>query len=109
MINIKTLVYFDLEATGMKSAGRPRMSKIVLVAVNLEDVEKQHMKIQNQLRNKNSQDYLFQIECLLPNVVIQLREAFQSKNQRNLGISPNGGGASKNQKSPKFQLGIVQN
>ena len=26
-----------------------------------------------------------------------------------LGISPNRGGSSKNQKSPKFQLGIVQN
>ena len=39
----------------------------------------------------------------------QLREAFQSKKQPNLGISPNRGGSSKNQKSPKFQLGKVQN
>ena len=37
-----------------------------------------------------------------------LREAFQSKKERNLGISPNRGGSSKNQKSPKFQLGKVQ-
>ena len=37
-----------------------------------------------------------------------LREAFQSKNQRNLGISPNRGGGGR-QKSPKFQLGKVQN
>ena len=38
-----------------------------------------------------------------------LREAFQSKKQQNLGISPNRGGeSSKNQKSSKFQLGIVQ-
>ena len=38
-----------------------------------------------------------------------LREAFQSKKQRNLGISPNSWGLSKNEKSPKFQLGKVQN
>ena len=40
-----------------------------------------------------------------------LREAFQSKKQQNLVIRPNRGGegSSKNQKSPKFQLGIVQN
>ena len=65
MINIKTLVYFDLEATGLKSAGRPRFTEVAFVAVNLEDVEELHMKIQNQLGNKNIQDYLFQIECLL--------------------------------------------
>ena len=42
---------------------------------------------------------------------ISLREAFQSKKQRNFGIRHLGGegGASKNQKSPKFQLGKVQN
>ena len=40
-----------------------------------------------------------------------LREAFQSKKRGNLGNGPNrgGGGSSKNQKSPKFQLGKVQN
>ena len=41
-----------------------------------------------------------------------LREAFQTKKRANLGISPNRGeegGSSKNQKSPKFQLGKVQN
>ena len=43
-------------------------------------------------------------------VQLELREAFQSKKQRNLGIwHLGGGGSSKNQKSPKFQLGIVQN
>ena len=40
-----------------------------------------------------------------------LREAFQSKNWGNFGLGPNTGegGLSKNQKSPKFQLGKVQN
>ena len=72
MINIKTLVYFDIEATGLKSAGRPRISEIAFVAINFEDVEELHMKIQKQLRNKNNQDYLFQIECLLPRVLNKL-------------------------------------
>ena len=47
MINIKTLVYFDLKAIGLKSSGRPLISEIAFVAVNFEDVEELHMKIQN--------------------------------------------------------------
>ena len=57
MINIKTLVYFDLEATGLKSSGRPRISEIAFVAVNFEDIGELHLQIQNQIRNKNNQDY----------------------------------------------------
>ena len=72
MINIKTLVYFDLEATGLKSSGRPRISEIAFVAVNFEDIGELHLQIQNQIRNKNNQDYLFQIESLLPRVLNKL-------------------------------------
>ena len=49
MINIKTLVYFDLEATGLKSAGRPRVTEFAFVAVNFEDVEELHIKIHTKL------------------------------------------------------------
>ena len=52
MSNIKTLVYFDLEATGLKSSGRPRISEMSFVAVNSEDVMELYLKIQNNLRNK---------------------------------------------------------
>ena len=38
MSEIKTLVYYDLEATGLKSSGRPRISELSLVAVNNEDI-----------------------------------------------------------------------
>ena len=38
MHDIKTLVYFDLEATGLKSSGKPRITELSLVAVNLQDV-----------------------------------------------------------------------
>ena len=40
MSEIKTLVYFDIEATGLKSSGRPRICEISLVAVNTQDVLK---------------------------------------------------------------------
>ena len=33
---MNTIVYFDLEATGLKSAGRPRITEISLVAINVE-------------------------------------------------------------------------
>ena len=38
MSEIKTLVYFDLEATGLKNSGRPRITEISFVAVNTKDV-----------------------------------------------------------------------
>ena len=38
MSEVKTLVYFDLEATGLISSGRPRICEISFVAVNIEDV-----------------------------------------------------------------------
>ena len=38
MGEIKTLAYSDLEATGLSSSGRPRISKLSLVAVNIEDI-----------------------------------------------------------------------
>ena len=40
MSEIKTLVYFDLEATGLKSSGKPRICEISFVAVNTQDVLK---------------------------------------------------------------------
>ena len=72
MSNIKTLVYFDLEATGLKSSGRPRISEMSFVAVNSEDVMELYLKIQNNLRNKNNQDYLLQVESMLPRVMNKL-------------------------------------
>ena len=38
MTEVKTLVYFDLEATGLKSSGRPRICEISLVAVDIQDI-----------------------------------------------------------------------
>ena len=57
MNTIKTLAYFDLEATGLKSSGRPRVTEISFVAVNVEDIEDLNLTIKNNLRKMNNQDY----------------------------------------------------
>ena len=69
MTAIKTFVYFDLEATGLKSSGRPRISEISFVVVNSEHMEELNLKNQNHLRKRNNQDYVFQLESLLPRVL----------------------------------------
>ena len=69
MSKIKTLVYLDLEATGLRSSGRPRISELSFVAVNSEDVEELYLKIQNHLKDKKNQDYSYQIESLLPRIL----------------------------------------
>ena len=38
MAAIKTLVYFDLEATGLKSSGRPRISELSFVAIDAQEI-----------------------------------------------------------------------
>ena len=46
MEEIKTIVYFDLEATGLKSSGKPRISELSFVAVNFQDILDFHLKIE---------------------------------------------------------------
>ena len=38
MSEIKTLVYFDLEATGLKNSGRSRITEVSFVAANTKDI-----------------------------------------------------------------------
>jgi len=38
-MEIKTLVYIDIEATGLKSSERPRISEISLIAVNSQFIQ----------------------------------------------------------------------
>ena len=47
MSEIKTLVYFDIEATGLKNSGRPRITELSLVAVSTQDV----LDLQSHLKN----------------------------------------------------------
>ena len=67
MSEIKTLVYCDLEATGLTNSGRPRISELALVAVNIEDVLELHSQIKVQLL-ENTHD----IDSMLPRVMNKL-------------------------------------
>ena len=68
-MDIKTLVYFDLEATGLKSCGRPRISEISFVAVNTQDVQDLHSRIVNRIVDNK---YGEKIESILPRVINKL-------------------------------------
>ena len=63
---IKTLVYFDLEATGLRNIGRPRISELSLIAVDSQCIHDLHLDIQNCLRMKNTVN---KIETILPRVL----------------------------------------
>ena len=67
MSELKTLVYCDLEATGLKSSGRPRISELSLVAVNIEDVLELNSQLKIQLHKCPHK-----IECVLPRVMNKL-------------------------------------
>ena len=67
MSEIKTLVYFDLEATGLKSSGRPRITEVSLIAVNIEEI----LGLQQQT-DRHFPDCSNQIESLLPRVMNKL-------------------------------------
>ena len=65
----KTLVYIDIEATGLKSSGRPRISEISLIAANSQDIRCLHSRITNSLVNNN---IINPVENILPRVVNKL-------------------------------------
>ena len=67
MRDIKTLVYCDLEATGLKRSGRPRISELSLVAINIEDVLELNSQLKIQLQKSGHA-----IESMLPRVMNKL-------------------------------------
>ena len=72
MRRIKTLVYFDIEATGLKSSGRPRITELSLVAVNMEDTSNLFFEIEHLLEHGKSEGILLQLENLQPRIVNKL-------------------------------------
>ena len=56
-----TLVYFDLEATGLKSSGRPIICELSLLAVNFQDVSDFNIALIASLDNGRSESYLLQV------------------------------------------------
>ena len=72
MIEVKTLVYFDLEATGLKSSGRPRISELSLIAVNIQDVLQMNKAIMENIQNRTSESSVLQTRKLSPRIVNKL-------------------------------------
>ena len=67
MIEVKTLVYCDLEATGLKSSGRPRITEISFVAVNTDNF----LELSPQLRTQHTKNCI-EVESFLPRVMNKL-------------------------------------
>ena len=72
MTDIRTLVYFDLEATGLKSSGRPRICELSLLAVNFQDVSDFNMALIASLENGRSESDLLQVRNLSPRILNKL-------------------------------------
>ena len=67
MSQIKTLVYFDLEATGLKNSGRPRITELSFVAVNSMDVLELKSKLKMHLIEGKTD-----VESILPRILNKL-------------------------------------
>ena len=70
MEDIRTFVYFDLEATGLKSSGRPRVCEISLIAVDSSDILDLHKSLLNSVRT--NEDTSIQVETFYPRIVNKL-------------------------------------
>ena len=67
MSEIKTFVYFDLEATGLRNSGRPRITELSFVAVNTKDVLELHSKLMTHLQGSQTD-----VESILPRIMNKL-------------------------------------
>jgi DNA polymerase III epsilon subunit-like protein len=72
MTEIGTLVYFDIEATGLKSSGRPRISEISFVALNTQEFFDLNQKLSEKLKNVRSYEDILELENVLPRVLNKL-------------------------------------
>ena len=72
MATIKTLVYFDLEATGLKSSGRPRISELCFVAVDVKEINTLNKTLCEKVRNITCPGDILLLETLLPRVLNKL-------------------------------------
>ena len=67
MSKIKTLVYCDLEATGLKNSGRPRITELSFVAVNTESILDLNAMFISHLQKSR-----IKVESLFPRVMNKL-------------------------------------
>ena len=59
-MNIQTIVYLDLESTGLRESGRPRISEISLLAVNMNDFLQLQIKINDYISKQDQTTQLQQ-------------------------------------------------
>ena len=69
MQDIRTFVYLDLEATGLKSSGRPRVCEISLIAVDTSDILDLHESLLNSISRRTIEDTIIQVETCSPRIV----------------------------------------
>ena len=69
MTEVRTLVYFDLEATGLKSSGKPRICELSLVAVDIQDVLKLNKLMVENIKNKSIGSNSSQERNLTPRII----------------------------------------
>ena len=72
MEDIRTFVYFDLEATGLKSSGRPRVCEISLIAVDSSDILDLHKSLLNSISDRTNEDTSIQVETFFQRIVNKL-------------------------------------
>ena len=72
MPELRTIVYFDIEATGLKNSGRPRICELTFLAVNTSDVLELNEKMKEHYTKGKIKDSLFLSELLLPRIVNKL-------------------------------------
>ena len=72
MPELRTIVYFDIEATGLKNSGRPRICELTFLAVNTSDVLDLNEKMKEHYTKGKIKDSLFLSELLLPRIVNKL-------------------------------------
>ena len=72
MAAIKTFVYFDLEATGLKSSGRPRISELSFVAIDAQEINIMNKKLSEKVKNITCHEDILLLETLIPRVLNKL-------------------------------------
>jgi hypothetical protein len=61
MIEMKTLVYFNIEATGLKSSGRPRISEISFLAINTQEILNLNHKMLEKCNDTKSHEHITEL------------------------------------------------
>ena len=68
-MNAKTLVFLDLESTGLQDSGRPRICELSLVAVKTKEFLELYFRINNEIESNKSEESM---DNILPRIINKL-------------------------------------